>query len=154
MPIYMDRHIVPGVEAKHAALGARDICIINCERDSDGAYVRFERELPIELPDDIPSIITKFLQPWNSVEQIEEWLETGEGGFKSDMSIDIATMPVTITGTLELKPHDEGCVNEIRLSVDCSIPFVGKPLANFVGTDCKRLIAAEYEYITERLQRS
>ncbi len=140
------------LEAKHEALGAREICIINCERESDNAYVRFERELPVELSDDIPGIITKFLQPWNSVEQIEEWAETSDGGFQADMSIDIANMPVTIIGTLHLRPLDEGCVNEVRLSVDCSIPFVGRPLAEFIAKDCKRLIATEYDYITERLR--
>ena len=37
------------------------------------------------------------------------------------------------------------------MTVDCGIPLVGKTLAEFVAKDCKRLIAEEYAYLTERL---
>ena len=37
------------------------------------------------------------------------------------------------------------------MTVDSGIPFVGKTLAEFVGKDCKRIIAEEYEYISDRL---
>lgn len=135
------------IEEKQEALGARKIRVIDCERDSSGAVVRFVRELPAE----VPGILSRFLQPWNTVEQSEQWRECGEGIFEADLSIDIANVPVTIGGTLQLNPVDEGCVNQVRLVVECGIPFVGKTLAEFVALDCKRLIAAEYEYIVDRL---
>ncbi|MCP4301016.1 MAG: DUF2505 domain-containing protein [Gammaproteobacteria bacterium] len=135
------------IEAKQKALGARKIRVVNCERDSDGAVVRFVRELPAE----VPGILSRFLQPWNSVEQSERWRSCDGGRFKSDLTIDVANVPVTVGGTLELKPVDDGCVNRVRLVVDCGIPFVGKSLAEFVAADCKRLMAVEYKYITDRL---
>jgi hypothetical protein len=135
------------IEAKQQALGARDICIEECERDADGAIVRFVRELPAE----VPGILSKFLQPWNTVEQSEEWRCCDDGIFKADLTIDIANVPVTIGGTLELEPNDDGCVNHVRLDVECGIPFVGKTLAEFVAVDCKRLIADEYRFISDRL---
>jgi len=135
------------IEAKQEALGARQICVLDCERDSGGAVVRFVREMPAE----VPGILSRFLQPWNSVEQSERWRSCAGGRFKSDLTIDVANVPVTVHGTLELKPVDDGCVNHVRLVVDCGIPFVGKLLAEFVVADCKRLIAVEYEYITDRL---
>jgi len=138
------------IETKQEALGARKIRIVECERDDDGAVVNFVRELPA----DVPGILSRFLQPWNTVEQSEEWRSCDGGVFKADIEIDIANVPVSISGTLKLKPTDDGCVNQVRLDVDCGIPFVGKTLAEFVATDCKRLIANEYEYITDRLGRS
>jgi hypothetical protein len=39
----------------------------------------------------------------------------------------------------------------VRLVIDCRLPFVGNTLAKFVAADCKRLIAAEYKYISNRL---
>lgn len=137
------------VKAKQEALGARKIRILDCERGSDGAVVRFVRELPAE----VPGILSRFLQPWNSVEQTEQWRSCDGGGFKADLTIDIANVPITIGGTLELKPVDDGCVNQVRLNVDCGIPFLGKALAEFAAKDCKRLMAAEYKYITDRLGR-
>jgi hypothetical protein len=35
--------------------------------------------------------------------------------------------------------------------IDSGIPFVGKTLAEFVATDCKRIVASEYDYIVDRL---
>ncbi len=135
------------IKAKQEALGARNIRVLECERDSDGATVRFVRELPAE----VPGILSRFLQPWNSVEQSERWRSLNGGIFKADLTIDVANVPVTVGGTLELKSADDGCVNEVRMVIDCGIPFVGKTLAEFVAADCKRLIAAEYKYLTDRL---
>ena len=141
----------PGeVEAKHEALGARDIEIEECEIYEDGADVRVVRELPAE----VPGVLSKFLQPWNNVTQFEQWRSTDDGGYDADLEIDIAGVPVTVTGSLHLEPVEGGCVNHVRLTVDSGIPFVGKTLAEFVAKDCKRLVADEYQYITERLAGS
>ncbi len=136
------------IEAKQKALGARNIRVEECERDDDGAVVRIVRELPAE----VPGVLSKFLKPWNTVEQSEEWRDCGGGVYEADLDIDIANVPVTISGTLELEPTDDGCVNHVRVAIDCGIPFVGKTLAEFVALDCKRLIANEYDYIRGRLE--
>ncbi len=135
------------IEAKQQALDARNMRVVECERDADGAVVRFVRELPA----DVPGVLGKFLQPWNTVEQAEQWCSRGDGVYKADIDIDIANVPVTISGTLELEPVEDGCVNHVRMEIDCGIPFVGKTLAEFVTKDCKRIIAEEYEYIRDRL---
>lgn len=135
------------IEAKQQALGARNIRIEECEIYDDGADVRFVRELPA----DVPGILRKFLQPWNTVEQSEQWRSTEGGGYDADLAIDIANVPVTISGTLELEPVEGGCVNHVRMTVECGIPLVGSTLADFVARDCKRLIRDEYEYLSERL---
>ncbi|MBT8090962.1 MAG: DUF2505 domain-containing protein, partial [Gammaproteobacteria bacterium] len=135
------------IRDKQKALGARKIRVLECERDTDGAIVRFVRELPAE----VPGILSRFLQPWNSVEQSERWRSLDDDIFESELTIDIANVPVTVVGTLKLKPLEDGCVNQVRLVIECGIPFVGKSLAGFVAADCKRLIDAEYKYITGRL---
>ena len=135
------------IEAKQEALGARSISVEECEIYDDGADITFVRELPA----DVPRVLRKFLQPWNTVTQSEQWRSTDDGGYDADLEIDIANVPVTISGTLELEPLEDGCVNHVRMTVDCGSPFVGKTLAEFVAKDCKRLIAEEYEYLTERL---
>ena len=138
------------INAKQEALGARNIRVEECERNDDSAVVRFIRELPAE----VPGILSKFLQPWNTVEQSEQWRICGSGVYKADLAIDIANVPVIITGTLELEPVDDGCINHVRLGVDSGIPFIGKTLADFVAKDCKRIIADEYEYISDRLDQA
>ena len=136
------------IEAKQETLGAREIRILECETDRGGAVVHFERELPAE----VPGFLSQFLQPWNTVEQSERWRNRGDDGYAADLTIHVANVPVTVGGTLEIRPTEDGCVNQVRLRIECGIPFVGKTLAEFVAADCERLIASEYEYITERLE--
>ena len=138
---------VEEVEAKHVALGARNFSVEECELYEDGADVSFVRELPAE----VPGVLARFLQPWNTVEQSEQWRSSDNGGYDAELDIEIAGVPVTITGTLELEPVEGGCVNHVRIDIDCGIPFVGKTLAEFVAKDCERLVAEEYDYICERL---
>ena len=138
------------VEAKQEALGARNIVIEQCTADEDGAIVTFVRELPA----DVPGILSKFLQPWNTVGQSEQWRKCDNGVYEADLTIDIRNVPVTIAGTLQLEPAEDGCVNHVYLEISSGIPFIGKTLAEFVTRDCKRLIADEYKYLTERLTRS
>ena len=135
------------VEAKHTALGARNMSIEECELYEDGADMRFVRELPAE----VPSVLAKFIQPWNTVDQAEQWRANDKGGYDALLDIEIGGVPVAIKGTLELEPVEGGCVNHVRIDIDSGIPFVGKTLAEFVAKDCKRLVAEEYDYITERL---
>lgn len=135
------------ITAKQKALGARNVRVEECETDDEGAEVKIVRELPAE----VPGVLAKFLKPWNTVEQSEDWENCGNGVYEADLEIDIANVPVTIRGTLQLEPTDEGCVNHVRLDVSSGIPFVGKTLAEFVAKDCKRILADEYGYITKRL---
>ncbi len=138
----------PGeVESKQEAIGAREIQIEACDSDDDGATVEFVRELPA----DVPGILKKFLQPWNTVRQSEQWRVCDDDIFRADLEIEITGVPVTVTGTLELEPVEDGCINHVRMDVDSGIPFVGKTLAEFVAKDCKRIVRDEYEYITKRL---
>ncbi len=135
------------IEAKQAALGARNLRIEECEIYDDGADVHFVRELPAE----VPGILSKFLKPWNTVSQLEQWRGTDDGGYDADLDIDIANVPVTVSGTLYLEPVDGGCVNHVRITIDCGIPLLGKTLAEFVAKDCERLVSDEYAYIKRRL---
>jgi hypothetical protein len=138
------------IKAKQMALGARDIRVEECDMDADSAVVRFVRELPA----DVPGMLSKFLQPWNTVEQSEQWRRLDGGEYEADIAIDVANVPVTVSGTLELEPVEGGCVNHVRVTVDCGIPFVGKTLAEYVAMDCERIIAEEYEYICDRLEQT
>jgi hypothetical protein len=135
------------IAAKQQALGARNIRIEECSTDAEGAVVRFVRELPAE----VPGILSKFLQPWNTVEQSEQWWCCTDGVYQAELAIDIANVPVTITGTLELEPLDDGCVNHVRISIESGMPFIGNTLCEFVAKDCMRLVEEEFEYLSELL---
>ena len=143
--LFTDRQ---AIEAKQEALGARKIQVKECETDADGAVVRFVRELPAK----VPGMLSKFIKPWNTVEQSERWRRLDGGACEADIAIDVAGVPVTVAGTLKLKPVKGGCVNHVHVTVKSGVPLVGKTLAEFVAKDCKRIIGWEYRYMCEQLE--
>ena len=97
------------IMAKQEALGARNIRIEECETYSDGAVATFVRELSAE----VPGILSKFLQPWNTVEQAEQWRRLGGGEYEADIAIDVANgCPIV---TVDLGRSSIGCVH-LRLT--------------------------------------
>ncbi len=134
--------------AKHEALGARNVSVKSSKQRGDGVIVVVTRELPAE----VPGVLKRFIQPWNHVTQTESWRKASDDTYHADLTIEIDNVPVTISGTLNLKPQTSGCVNDIRLEVACGIPLVGGKLADFIGKDSQRLIAAEYRYLKQALE--
>ncbi|MEO1596539.1 MAG: DUF2505 domain-containing protein [Pseudomonadota bacterium] len=134
------------VKAKHEALGARNVTIVEWSTDDTGATLVFRREVPIE----VPGFLKRFLQPWNTVTQREAWRIEDVGLYHADVSVDLLGVPVRIEGTLDIGSTESGCVNDIALSVASSVPLLGAKLADFVAGDSGRLIEAEYRYLSNR----
>ena len=84
------------IRAKQKALGSRNLRIEECKRNAGGAVVSFVRELPA----DVPGVLSKFVQPWNTVEQSEQWTCYADGVYQAELDVDIAGVPVTVAGTL------------------------------------------------------
>lgn len=137
------------VQAKHEKLGARRVEVLEWSVDDEGAELVFRREVPIE----VPGFLKRFLQPWNTVTQREHWSIEDPGLYHADLEVEIENVPVTIEGTLDIGSTDDGCVNDIVLSVSSGVPLVGSKLADFVAGDSRRLIDAEYRYLTRLFDR-
>jgi hypothetical protein len=131
------------VKLKYDGIGSRNVEILDTSEDGDVFTIKIQREVPA----DVPGILQKFLGAWNKVVQTEHWQTAADGGRTCNLNVDIAGVPVTVTGTMALQPHGEGCVNDVRMKVTCGIPLVGKKLAEFVGGDTKKAMDSEYAYI-------
>lgn len=137
------------VKAKHEALGAKEINLVQFDASDSSLNVVLEREVPA----DVPGAMKKFLGEWNHVKQTETWSGTPGQGYKCDIAIEIDGVPVTINGTMELMPEGEGCSNNVSLNFSCGIPLVGKKLAEFVGNHSKGAMQEEYRYIKSVLDQ-
>jgi hypothetical protein len=133
---------------KYVGIGARNVEVLECS-GSEGRYsVKVKREVPA----DVPGLLKKFLNPWNTLVQSEQWEGKAGGPYRCKISIEISGVPVSIGGEMELRTQDGGCVNDVRIEVKCGIPLVGGKLADFVGSDAEKAIQAEYEFIRGRLE--
>jgi hypothetical protein len=134
---------------KYVGIGARNVEILECA-GSEGHYrIKTKREVPA----DVPALLKKFLNPWNTLVQSEQWEGKAGGPYRCKVTVEISGVPVSINTELELRPQGDGCVNDLQLEVKCGIPLVGGKLADFVGNDAEKAVQAEYEFIRNYLAK-
>jgi uncharacterized protein YndB with AHSA1/START domain len=134
--------------AKFSGVGARNVEII-ASGNEDGV---FSVETSREVPPDVPGALKTLLGAWTTVIQNEEWIEGEEDEYLNELNIDSEGVPALLTGTMILYSSDDGCVNEVVMSIDCRIPLVGKKLERFIADSTAEQLAAEYEFIREYLE--
>ena len=135
------------IKTKYEGIGARNVEILESSEQGSTLNLKSQREVPA----DVPGILKKFLGAWNTVVQTDNWQVQDDGVRACKMGINVVSVPVTVTGTLTLRPSDAGCTNEVYINVTCGIPFIGGVLADFVGGTIKNSADAEYEYIGSHL---
>lgn len=138
------------MKAKYVGIGGRNVEVLECAGSGDGYTVKVKREVPA----DVPGLLKKFLNPWNTLVQNERWKGRPGGPWRCTLDIDIAGVPVSMKGTMELRTEGSGCVNEVHLEIKCGIPLVGGKLADFVGGDAEKATQAEYEFIRGHLAKT
>jgi hypothetical protein len=132
------------IETKYAEMGARKIQIDELAASDDGGFkIRTRREMPA----DVPGALKKFLGEWNKVIQTETWTAPAADGTRScRIEVQLKGVPVTIKGTLTLRPEGSGSVNDVALDITCRIPLVGRKLADFVGKNAASSMDDEYAF--------
>ena len=132
---------------KFEGVGARNVEVLSSS-DEDGVFaIETQREVPL----DVPAALRKFLGSWTAVLQNEEWIEGDEGEYLNELQINSEGLPAAITGTMTLRPTDDGCVNDVVMEIDCSIPLIGRKLEQFIAASTTEQLEAEYEFIQEYL---
>ncbi|MEE4379227.1 MAG: DUF2505 domain-containing protein [Candidatus Competibacteraceae bacterium] len=134
------------IQAKFESIGTRAVEVLECA-EIDGGVTQSKREVPAN----VPGVLKKFLGAWNKVTQTEEWGPEEDGERVCDLNVEIAGVPVTVSGTMTLRSEGQGCVNDIHIKVSCSIPLVGGKLAAFVASDTETAMNDEYDYIKSQL---
>lgn len=130
--------------AKFEGTGARDVEVI-AAGDEDGVFtIETRREVPLE----VPAALRTFLGEWTTVIQAEEWVEGEEGEFLNELEISSEGVPARMSGSMRLYGAEGGgCVNEVRITIDCGIPIVGRRLESFIAGNTEDQLEDEYEFI-------
>lgn len=136
-----------GIKDKLEAMGARNIDIQQCDLTEDKLNIKIVREVPAE----VPKAMKKFLGEWNKIIQIESWTGTPGESYMSNFTVETEGVPVKVSGTAKLSTQGSGSVNEFSVDIDCSIPLVGKKLAEFIGAKMKEELQKEYQYTVKAL---
>ena len=134
--------------AKFEGVGARDVAVLSSSAEDGVFAVETTRDVPL----DVPGPLKSFLGGWTTIIQGEEWTETEDGEYVNDLLMSSDGVPATMTGTMQLYATDDGCVNEVAITIDCKIPLVGGKLERFVGDSTAGQLADEYEFIQQYLE--
>lgn len=132
---------------KFEGVGARNVEVLSTTEDEGVFTVETSREVPL----DVPSALKALLGEWTVVVQNEEWVESEDGEYLNELNMSSDGMPAKMTGTMRLYATDDGCVNEVAITIDCAIPFVGKKVEAFIGESTAEQLDSEYEFIAPYL---
>jgi hypothetical protein len=134
--------------AKFEGVGARNVEIV-ASNNEDGVFtVETSREVPLEVPGALKSL----LGGWTTIIQAEEWTEEGEGEYVNQLDISSDGVPAAMSGMMRLYATDSGCVNEVAITIDCSIPLIGGKLERFVGATTADQLEEEYAFVQAWLE--
>jgi hypothetical protein len=117
--------------------------------NEEGVLIRVERVMQV----DVPSFLSKFMQPTTHVLQTEHWQGAAGGPYVNDMQVEIKGLPVKLHIGMELLAKGKGCVNRVEIDARCGIPLIGGKIADFVAKDAERTANLEYEFIKSYLKR-
>ena len=134
------------VKTKMESLGARHI-VVNIHKKGDNTTVEIVREMPIEVPFALKSIV----KPWTKMTQIEVWKGEKSGPYYCNITIKVQGAPLSIQGQMKLAAHECGTAVVSITEIKSTIPFVGKILESFIGETSKKAIEQEFEYIEKHV---
>lgn len=137
-----------GVERKFKDLGARNIKVEKCKLTKTSLDLVTSREVPVNAP----SLLKKVIGEWNLAKQEEQWTGTAGKSYQGRATISIKGVPVTIVAKMVLASSGKGCTNDVTLTIDSSIPFIGGKLAEFVGQTSATELQKQYAQIKASLK--
>jgi hypothetical protein len=93
---------------------------------ADGsARVEVERVMPATVPD----YVRKFVGDRITVRQVEDWsAPDGRGARRAEIRLSIQGQPASMTGTAELSPDRDGCLEQVTGEVKVAIPLLGRKI--------------------------
>ena len=133
---------------KFEATGAKNIDILEC-RENNGRFV-IRRQL--DIPANPPELLKRFVRSLNTVVSTETWLSFDKALKTGVFDLDIKGVPISMSGTIALKPTPKGCDYIIESDARCSIPLIGKKLLALVEKDTRANQKLDYEFTLKYLK--
>jgi hypothetical protein len=133
--------------AKFEGIGHRKVEVVSSDSDGDAFSVEVSREVPLE----VPAFLRSILGEWNALLQSEQWTRTAKGVYENQLQIEARGVPVRMTGTMKLSARGKGCVNEVAITIRASVPLIGGKVEQVVARDTEANLQAEYDFICRHL---
>lgn len=124
---------------KHEHMAAFDVW---AETEEDGEHVRIRSGR--RLPASIPSAAKPFVGDSITVEEVHTWSHPDADGTRhGTVTASFGGAPMSVDGTLGLRPHGASAVIDVVIHVKASVPLVGGKIEGFVGDMFMRALRRE-----------
>lgn len=123
------------------------------DQEGDVWHIHIARDMELKK-DKVPGALRKLVAGGKvAMETRFSWKLEGDSA-AGDYAIHAAQMPIKSGGKMTLKPNGDGCEHIIELSIDCSIPLVGKKIARFLVEKAESGLKKDHLKTVEYLQQA
>jgi hypothetical protein len=130
---------------KHEHMAAFDVSAEAAE-DGSGWTVSSSRKLPAQ----IPSAARRFVGEHIQVDEVHQWGHADVDGTRhGTVTASFGGAPMSVDGTLLLRPEGMGSVLEVVIHSRAAVPLVGGKLEAVVGEQFMRALRKEQEIAPE-----
>lgn len=120
-------------------------------RDGAAFTITTRRVMPVDV---VPARFRSFVGTGVDVRMVEAWQAAGpDGARRGTFSLDLAGLPVRVTGSMALTPNDAGCVQTYAGEVKASVPLVGGPIERAAVGAVQKVLDVERRLGLEHLAR-
>jgi len=97
----------------------------------------------------VPGFAAKVLKPTNTVVEIKAWNASNK---TASLSVDVQGAPTKLTGTIRIYDNPGGgCTYETEYTASCSIPLIGKKIAEYVEKVTHEGMETEFHWNQKKL---
>lgn len=141
-----DAFVADKIRASRASEGSHEVV-----RDGAGFTVTTRRLMPAEL---VPEKFRSFVRGGIDVRTVEAWqAPAADGSRTATLALEIAGMPVKVTGTMNLAPGGQGTVQTFDGDVKASVPLVGGTIERAAVGAVEKVVDVERRVGMEHLAR-
>jgi hypothetical protein len=135
---------------KFEATGAKNIQILQCSKTGKDFVIRRQMDIPANPPE----LLKKFVKAMNTVVAKDTWKSFDKDVKTGVFELDIKGVPISMTGTLTLKPTKKGCDYVVEFDAKCSIPLIGGKLLSLAENDTRANQKLDYEFTKKYLENN
>jgi hypothetical protein len=112
------------------------------EQDGDCATIKAVREVRRKLP----GVLARIFDADSTLDMTEEW-RADEDGWRGNWTMTVRGQPVTIFGSFELLPTQDGCRYSVTHQVRAKVPLVREQVQKFILGETTKGARDELEYL-------
>jgi len=134
---------------KFESTGAKNITIPECA-EKNNTYVITRK---LDIPANPPGFAKKFIKAMNTVTATDTWHSYDSEKKEGTFDIAIKGLPVSISGSLCLKPTKKGCDYIVEFDAKVHIPLIGNKIAKLIENDTRDNLEMDYQFTKAYLEK-